>query len=1548
MKAARILLALLGFFTALPAQAQISMHREVPAGEVTGLEMGIDGALRVTHGGRLRWFVTVYEVVHGRALRPAADATLSAQVSFHRKEPIAKAITDVNGHAELAFDIPTKEILTGSFELGVKVRAKQVSRQFDVTIELDPQYRTELEVDRQVFEPGEPVLIWGRVIDQTRERPAPQREVRLEALGKNRQPLAAAVILTTDQAGFFHYSLPAPATEGVSFELEASLRDGSANAKRTGLSTARTKIPALVVQGAPLTQVVAPGTEVQVDVVVRTKDGRPVKGATLTGLSIPVGTAAKPALPVVTDAQGRARVPWRVTSNEVLADATGELQAVREGYGTGSGKVQVRVTRRTHLLSWAVEGSALIPGLSGQLLVRLHKPDGQPLIGAELRLEGGRLTPASARTDEQGVAVLETTLGPARGAGSPGCTGDTVAAAILHVGSQEDELCLPVDPDATVRLRAAPLLEAGRPVEVRLQRVAAVAQSPVEVALLKSPAPGRWVPVAAAIAAGASNRVMLEVPAEALGLLWLRARPLIGPLRHEIRGGGITAWCEPRRPPHLKLSPGKGEVQVALEGAPGQASGFVFALPVAAGQELLARLSGPTSALGNAAGVGLLRGYLAARTPTDAGVSAILRDGIVMPLPAPTDPVEQGRLRDPRRAQERYVSGRLARILRAIEQRIEQSLPDHLDEVAFRSASGWRFNHEILNLLLPELQAEGLVGLDGNPLTIEGLAALDPTITFDNAARRITRQRLFHLYVSLEHFVRSKQLSHAWARRGDPGRWLLGLIDWADADEHDAIKREDLFDAWGHPFSLQRSRGGNSRFRFLEPIPGWEIVSAGPDGRLNTADDLAVPFARILASGTIYAEAVGEDLLLARLQQVELGRATIAALGEVFEIKAADQAESENDAPRSSWSEPPALLGGAADKLEPQIIGPEPGSGEFSALAPAATRVPLALSLIPRRYLLVAGAYGAEGSSAFSSHPVAGGVPLLLDVAVPERLRQGEKVHVPINLVYLGPPQQLQVRAAASGSLLVSTDAAPMRLAAGDGRALDLELTATGAVGGQVRIAVVDASGAVLIEAQKNVRVVGDGALRRQHTGRFVVGTEQAHLMLPAQAETLSAQLVVSGARDLIADPGFAGLRQAAPAVAAWAYGQRGQPVPAPLASALAAWAPSGGEMTSLQAACAVVAASVAATPSTAELVRALKWLDATPPVSWRERSAVLAALAAGATIPTAQQGGSDSVGTLVRRIREESWESLATEQGHPTVMARLAAGLLLSDRRDAIGRELFDRARAALAPDGRGGRILVNEEGAIDAWIGTSALAVAARQLGEDAVAETLARGIAPHAYLGLGNSVEASFWLLAASVYGVFGAATPEDVEVRIDGTKHRLKLTQGSAALQLPTADAKVVVTSPIPVLFRLEAYFRYAVGATFAAPLSVRIEGHVGLAAETSVLELTVEGSGKQTLARPVLEIELPGLGVLSEDARTHLAAASGVARVDSPDPSGVLRIYLTALEPQKPRRIPLPVQWLGSGRIKGLAITAYNAEEPWRLTTVPARQLEVRPDVKESW
>jgi hypothetical protein len=298
--------------------------------------------------------------------------------------------------------------------------------------------------------------------------------------------------------------------------------------------------------------------------------------------------------------------------------------------------------------------------------------------------------------------------------------------------------------------------------------------------------------------------------------------------------------------------------------------------------------------------------------------------------------------------------------------------------------------------------------------------------------------------------------------------------------------------------------------------------------------------------------------------------------------------------------------------------------------------------------------------------------------------------------------------------------------------------------------------------------------------------------------------------------------------------------------------------------------------------------------------------------------------------------------------MARLAAGLLLADRRDAIGRELFERARAALLPNARGKRVPFQEDFGVEAFIGGAALAVAARQLGEDAIAVELARGLAPLLYLGMGNDTEAGFWLLAASAYGVFGVATPEDVEVEMNGVKQRLPLMRGSSSITLPKADSRVTVRSQVPVLFRLQAHYLDTAGPKSDSPLSVRIDGHLGRATETAALELMIEGTGKQPIGSPVVELELPGLGVLSAEARLQLAASPGVLRVDAPDTTGILRIYLTSLDPQKPRRLPLPIHWLGSGLVHGLGITAYDAERPWRLTTLPTRPLTIQPSPKEDY
>ncbi|MBW2464302.1 MAG: hypothetical protein JRH11_21815, partial [Deltaproteobacteria bacterium] len=111
--------------------AQTHARRRVAAGEVTGLDMGIDGSLEAIPGGRVRWFVTLYEVVGQRNLRPAAGATLTATASFAPAEAIASVVTDALGRA--ALELPIPDDLESSVELRVEATSpRNVSRVFSV------------------------------------------------------------------------------------------------------------------------------------------------------------------------------------------------------------------------------------------------------------------------------------------------------------------------------------------------------------------------------------------------------------------------------------------------------------------------------------------------------------------------------------------------------------------------------------------------------------------------------------------------------------------------------------------------------------------------------------------------------------------------------------------------------------------------------------------------------------------------------------------------------------------------------------------------------------------------------------------------------------------------------------------------------------------------------------------------------------------------------------------------------------------------------------------------------------------------------------------------------------------------------------------------------------------------------------------------------------------------------------------------------------------------------------------------------------------------
>ena len=235
-------------------------------------------------------------------------------------------------------------------------------------------------------------------------------------------------------------------------------------------------------------------------------------------------------------------------------------------------------------------------------------------------------------------------------------------------------------------------------------------------------------------------------------------------------------------------------------------------------------------------------------------------------------------------------------------------------DLARRVNARWEFNLEIFDAIARDGQegeedadtSGGARNLGGALLRIEDLRRLDPAFTFDNVAWRITRRRIFALLVGLRAFVRERNLDLRWSWRGDPAQWLRqiqrdGEMSVEDSDgESRTLSQDDMVDGWGNPFELRPAAGGRVRFPFLSPVQGYELVSAGPDERFGTADDVADPFARVLPAGGAYARAVDEEGLLARLRGVERGRATIDRPAEAYEQSAQDFDDAPEHAAGSS------------------------------------------------------------------------------------------------------------------------------------------------------------------------------------------------------------------------------------------------------------------------------------------------------------------------------------------------------------------------------------------------------------------------------------------------------------------------------------------------------------------------------------------------------------------------------------------------------------------------------------------------------------------------
>jgi hypothetical protein len=271
--------------------------------------------------------------------------------------------------------------------------------------------------------------------------------------------------------------------------------------------------------------------------------------------------------------------------------------------------------------------------------------------------------------------------------------------------------------------------------------------------------------------------------------------------------------------------------------------------------------------------------------------------------------------------------------------------------------------------------------------------------------------------------------------------------------------------------------------------------------------------------------------------------------------------------------------------------------------------------------------------------------------------------------------------------------------------------------------------------------------------------------------------------------------------------------------------------------------------------------------------------------------------------------------------------------------------AAASLAPAPGGERVTPSDaraDAVAESLSATFALGLAAHLTGDDALTRRLLGSATRDAALATRLGGEPLFWLLACGAYGALGTGDAPRATVTVDGRPATVRFANGRAIVALPTLTpgahaVRVEVGGTTPLLARIETGF----GARFAAregrSLALSLAGDVGDADGTAALELTVEA--KRALRRSVVEVQLPA-GVRADAALLDaLRNAPSVLRA-APRAPGFVRITLGPLSAQGRVVLPLPLRFAGSGRLRGLGVSAAPADAPSDLTVLAPRALDV--------
>jgi len=932
--------------------------------------------------------------------------------------PTLSVTSDATGHAHVSIPVPV-EGTDDDLVLLVHMRHGSHVRDRELSVKRTWTESLELHVADQRVVPGDDVTAWATVTNTATGQPIPNAAVRVSLLEDS---YARTVVHTsTDAAGAVMVNVPVPPIDDpqIDWVLSAELDRAERGAHFDIPLTLRDETP-----GTPWLDSRFDATDVDTGgkaaFTLRLRDGswEPMASQALrywagpTGTTAPATDAAWLAGSTLASTDGSGEVHGSIDAPKLVRGGSSSLTIVAKATIEGTpleATGQVHVGAPVETVKLIAEAVSLVPGLEQRLLLRVLDPHDRGISG-EFEVTGDGLA-VTVKTDANGEAELSwkapVGVGASRNVGP--CAGGVAAAvsvrgkgviAGLEKRTDPFSLCVRVDREASsiVRLDRT-VAHVGEKVHISVVSDKP-GKEPISVVFTQGQGKATYASASAWIDPSLGGDV--ELPEATPGVWQLT---VASPRAHEkaaIASGALLVL--PRSLPKLtatlapssRLAPsGTAEIDATITddtGKPltGTVASVMVDLTGGGSMDGIVALDTRTS---------LCRSLEISPARCDA-VLAVAHDADPTRRAALAESVERPTLpvRDPSGFASQELDEAFAAMLRSLEGAVYESSasPDTLRDVRRKTASGWELNPELLTLTTAAM-SEPPRTPGGETLSLGDLLTIDRQVTYDIVAKRVTRLKLVHLLAAVRQQKHDRSLDDLDPIWNDPNALLRRMVGSGE------LAPAALLDPWGG--TLAFTKAARQGHPLLDVVPGWQLRSRGPNGVLGDGDDLTDPFARVLAAGTPYARALGEDKIVDSKWDMEVSEPSVEAWNRLLEQLTGMSLGGTGEGGGGGFGSGHGRLGGHTAKA------PTFRSGEaFSDRRPALWTAPVRTDAQGHVHLsikldaiettwgvgLVALADHAPPSTAIVKLPVA--LPISARVDVSSRWVEGDEVAVRLTL----------------------------------------------------------------------------------------------------------------------------------------------------------------------------------------------------------------------------------------------------------------------------------------------------------------------------------------------------------------------------------------------------------------------------------------------------------------------------------------------------------------------------------------------------------------------